>query len=218
VSITNTSAFSNTPNSSLFTKFFWSFGDGTSFIGQNPGTHNYPDTGTYSIRLIMRDSTSCNSPDTLIKTIKINGKRVQALFNMPDSICLTNSIVLNSLAINANSFTWRFGDGSTSSISPIVKTYTNVGTYTVTLIAVNLATCNKVDSIQKTIKVFIAKIQSKLASFSGDYDRFEKKERDWLNKILLTIVQEQALRGRPPGSNKEWRKNVIEPRILSFMI
>ncbi len=50
--------------------------------------------------------------------------------------------------------------------------------------------------IQKTIKVFIAKIQ-------GDYDRFEKKERDWLNKILLTIVQEQALRGRPPGSNKE---------------
>ena len=153
VSITNTSAFSNTPNSSSFTKFFWSFGDGTSFIGQNPGTHNYPDTGTYSIRLIMRDSTSCNSPDTLIKTIKINGKRVQALFNMPDSICLTNSIVLNSLAINANSFTWRFGDGSTSSISPIVKTYTNVGTYTVTLIAVNLATCNKVDSIQKIIKV-----------------------------------------------------------------
>jgi glutaredoxin 2 len=70
--------------------------------------------------------------------------------------------------------------------------------------------------IQKTIQVFIAKIQSKLASFSGDYDRFEKKERDWLNKILPTIVQEQALRGRPPGSNKEWDEKCNRAKNLEL--
>ena len=57
--------------------------------------------------------------------------------------------------------------------------------------------------IQKTVRVFIAKIQSKLSNYSGDYDRFLKKERDWLNKILLKIAQEQVLRGRLPGSNKD---------------
>ena len=55
---------------------------------------------------------------------------------------------------NATGITWDFGDGQTStSAAPITHTYTATGDFTITLIAVNPFTCNKTDTLKKTIRI-----------------------------------------------------------------
>ncbi|XZF12717.1 PKD domain-containing protein [Chitinophagaceae bacterium MMS25-I14] len=152
-SFTNTSIYSHTPGSTGFTTFTWLFGDNTSYTGVTPPIHNYPAAGTYTAMLVMKDSTACNNPDTMRKTIIIQNLRVQASMNIPDSLCFNSGVTFNNLSSNADSVIWRFGNGDSSRIGTPVYTYPSPGTYTVTLIAYNFKTCNGIDSITKTIKI-----------------------------------------------------------------
>jgi len=153
VSVSNTSAYSNTPGAQGFTSFTWVWGDGSTSTGASPGIHNYPDTGTYTILLVMRDTTACNSPDTARRTVRLLGRRVRAGFNAPDSVCLSAGMVFTSTSQNASSLLWRFGNGTTSTAISPTALYATSGTYTVTLIATNPATCNKVDSVTRAVTV-----------------------------------------------------------------
>jgi gliding motility-associated-like protein len=49
---------------------YWNFGDGTTSDSLNP-THAYIAPGTYTITLIISDSTSCNGSDTVRKQVTI---------------------------------------------------------------------------------------------------------------------------------------------------
>lgn len=149
---TNTSDFSSTPGSPAFTQFLWSFGDGTTFNGPNPGAHSYADTGCYTVRLIMLDSTSCNPIDTVEKIVCINGFNVSAGFNA-DSACLGAGVLFSNTSVNAQTMTWTFGDGQTSNSTSPVHPYAAAGLYTVTLVVTNPNSCNKIDSATATVKV-----------------------------------------------------------------
>ena len=163
VQFNNTSQLSATPGN---TSYLWIYGDGTTSTGVNPGIHNYPDTGIYNALLVMTDPTACNSPDTFRRTINLNGRRVRAGFNAPDSVCLSSTgNVFVSTSQNAASLLWRFGDNTpTETTNSPQHFYKNAGTYTVTLVATNPATCNKVDSVQRTVKV------KSLPKAAFDYD------------------------------------------------
>jgi len=153
IALTNTSQYSTTPGSTAFTQFSWNFGDGSTATGTNPGTHNYSGPGTYTVTLFMRDSTACNSPDSVSKTITINSFRVAAAFSVLDSVCVGAPVTFNDNSTNALTRQWVFGDGRTSTISPVTHTYTTPGTYTIKLISRNPGSCNLVDSISKTVTV-----------------------------------------------------------------
>jgi gliding motility-associated-like protein len=150
-SFTNISQYSTSAGAQGRTSFTWLFGDGTTYTGANPPIHTYAASGTYTVTLVMRDTAACNNPDTLKKVISMNGKRVQALFSSPDSVCLRSGITFTSASINANSIQWNFGDGKTSTLNSPTHTFDSAGTYTITLIAVNLTTCNKRDTLKRTI-------------------------------------------------------------------
>lgn len=55
---------------SLFTTFYWDFGDGTSSTQKNP-SHLYAKSGVYKVKLIVSDNGSCNFSDTLIREIVV---------------------------------------------------------------------------------------------------------------------------------------------------
>jgi gliding motility-associated-like protein len=150
---TNTSIYSALPGAQARTTFTWYFGDGATFSGANPGNHDYPSTGTYTVMLIMSDVDACNTPDTIKKIVTINSSRVAAIFNSPDSVCLRSGIVFTNLSTNATRFTWYFGDGDTSITSPVTHTYKGDGTYELKLVAYNPFTCNKTDTLKKTIRI-----------------------------------------------------------------
>ena len=122
--------------------YFWDFGDGTTSKKANP-THTYGKPGTYQVTLIVKDSI-CADTQTKQVTVRcgkyanfgIQGNGFQRTFK-PDT--------------TANSYSWDFGDGSTSTKPNPVHTYSDTGTYRVTLIA-NGSICTDTQTKQVTIR------------------------------------------------------------------
>lgn len=135
------------------TTYQWNFGDGKTFNGQNPVTHTYADTGTYTIRLTITDPQACNPVDTVSKTITFNIKFVEAGLGGPPVICEKTNAVFNNTSVNGATYLWSFGDGSTSTLTNPSHVYDTAGTYKVKLIAYNPNTCNRIDSVETTVRV-----------------------------------------------------------------
>jgi gliding motility-associated-like protein len=153
VDFRNTSGYSLTPGASDFTTFDWFFGDGTSYSGDTPSIHTYPGPGTYTVTMVMYDSTACNHPDTVKKTVTIPYPLVQARWQVPDSICINDTASFFSTSSNATSILWSFGDGNTATVDNPTHKFQTPGTYRITFKAMNPATCNRVDSLTKVIYV-----------------------------------------------------------------
>ncbi|MBE7173469.1 MAG: PKD domain-containing protein [Williamsia sp.] len=130
-------------------QYTWSFGDGTTSTLQNP-THAYPRKDTaYSVSLSVQDSTGCT--DSLTKLRYIQVKVPTSLSSIKDStsICPPLATKFYNQSKNYESFTWDFGDSSTSSLDSPTHFYGAYGTYIAKLYAVGFGGC--IDSSQHVI-------------------------------------------------------------------
>lgn len=151
-SFVNSSTYSPSPGATQFT---WDFGDGSApYTGVTPPNKNYPAAGTYTIKLTMTDPAACNSPDTATQTVTFKNDSVKAKFEVPVLNCISDSFRVTNRSENGTAYMWYFGDGKTSTLTSVSHKYDTIGTYKVTLIAYNPATCNRVDSASKTITLF----------------------------------------------------------------
>lgn len=126
--------------------FQWDFGDGTPPVVASlnpPVIHTYAAPGTYNVTLRMLDTSFCNAPDAVTKTVRVSSL-VEADFEVQDTGCVPYSAVFENTSSGGTSFIWDFGDGATS-VDPSIfvsHTYTATGTYNVRLIAIDSNTCN----------------------------------------------------------------------------
>jgi len=156
-------SFTNTSVTTVGTSTFnWYFSDGGSFSGTTPPAHSFASAGTYTVTLVMTDTSACNSPDTVSKTVTMGGQNVSGAFTIPDSVCQGTTVTPNININNATTTNWTFGDGGTSSSAGPSYQFDSVGTFTVTLISANPSTCNGADTVTATIKV----IASPIANFT----------------------------------------------------
>ncbi len=135
--------------------FTWDFGDNSAPVitSQSPPVlHTYAGPGTYIVKLSIDDSTFCNSPTDTVKTVRLS-PQVQALFETPARGCVPYNAVFTNNSLGGLSFSWDFGDGSSSTDDNPTHLYSNVGTYTIKLRAFDSTSCNKVDSATFTITV-----------------------------------------------------------------
>lgn len=153
VSFTNTSTTTVSPGTPTYT---WLLGDGNTYSGTTPPNHNYPDTGRYTVTLIMAQTGACKTPDTIQKEIRIYSSRVGASFDIPDSLCLGQAFTPTGGATNASGVRWIFSDTSSSSATNPTYLYGAPGTYTVTLVASNEGTCNGADTATHVITILPA--------------------------------------------------------------
>lgn len=150
--------FTNTSSATFGTfksnSFIWDFGDNTSRIpaGLSPVTHTYSGPGTYKVKLILNDTTYCNNPDSIIKTIRLS-PIVKAQFNTPAEGCVPYNALFDNTSAGGLNFFWDFGDGTTSTLDNPTHLYSAVGSYTITLYAFDSTSCNKKDSTTFTITV-----------------------------------------------------------------
>lgn len=136
--------------------FLWDFGDNSPKVrsGLAPLIHTFPSTGSYVITMIIDDTTFCNAPDTVIKTLRIS-PNVKAIFSTPNRGCVPYTAEFKNLSQGGTDWIWEFGDGGTSTDFEPTHTYNATGTYNVRLIAIDTSTCNKRDtSAFFTITVF----------------------------------------------------------------
>ncbi|MFH2036308.1 MAG: PKD domain-containing protein [Candidatus Zixiibacteriota bacterium] len=123
-----------TDQSTDATSWEWFFGDGGSSAVQNP-THVYTQTGGYSV--FLRVNGECGQ-DEIEKIYYINVAPLPtAKFSGGGTYCTDIPITFTNNSTEANSYTWHFGDGTTSTAVNPSHTYSTAGTYSVSLIAIN---------------------------------------------------------------------------------
>ncbi len=143
----------NSTGSATQTDFSWDFGDGNTATDENP-VNTYTALGDYDVILTVTDEYGCSNTDTFPAYIHLS--QVVADFSYssiatsPDTACLGDEVTFtNNSGIYCS---WFFGDGSSMlnvSVPDVGHTFTQSGTYTVTLIAAPGDPC--ADTITKDI-------------------------------------------------------------------
>jgi PKD repeat protein len=117
------------------TTWSWNFGDGTTSTAKN-AAKTYTNPGSYTVGLTVTGPAGSN---TASRTISVAAPAAPvANFNAsPTSGTAPLAVTFTSSSTNAASYSWDFnGDGTTDSTAPSpAHTYTNAGTYTVSLTA-----------------------------------------------------------------------------------
>ncbi len=136
------------------TNYVWNFGNGNTSTLQDPTTV-YITSGYYTVMLVAINSLT-GGRDTLIATNYINVvDNPSADFSAsPTTSCLSgNLITFTNLSVNANQYTWDFGDGNSSNLPNPTHSFASAGTYTVKLLAKNPWGCKDVIVKQSIITI-----------------------------------------------------------------
>lgn len=123
--------------------FFWSFGDGTTSTEVNP-VHLYNDTGTYIIKLVAIDTTTCNKIDSTSMTIVVHSKPTAGFTDQPIPPEYNKPTIFFNNSVGADHFIWYFGDDDStakSSMDTVIHQYRATGTYQACLVAINQFGC-----------------------------------------------------------------------------
>jgi PKD repeat protein len=129
--------------------FQWDFGDGSTSTYATP-THTYINNGEsieyFTITLIGTSAFGC--VDTGTTTIPVYPAPIAQYEVNQAAGCGPLEVLFRNLSINANQFTWDYGDGSTSTNADISHAHlydhnsTSVQSYVATLIATNSEGCS----------------------------------------------------------------------------
>ena len=135
------------------TDWIWEFGNGDVSTDFEP-TYTYNATGTYNVRLIAIDTSTCNKRDTsayfAITVFPIPTANFSWTPNPPVENALTR---FRNLSSGANRYLWNFGDGESSTAFEPTHQYNTTGSFQATLYAYNVANC--VDSLTLDVPVII---------------------------------------------------------------
>jgi PKD repeat protein len=118
--------------------YSWNFGDGSTSTAQNP-SHTYNSAGTYTATLTVTDSSSPAKTATATATVTVSavGSPLAATASAtPTSGQAPLTVAFTGTATGGTppySYSWTFGDGSTSTAQNPSHTYNSAGTYTATL-------------------------------------------------------------------------------------
>ena len=125
--------------------YVWDFNDGyTNVTTDSVKSHIYSIAGAYIPKVILRDATGCIVPLTGRDTIHVYDLTTNFNFNA-QAMCDEGTIQFNNTTATNDvitSYTWNFGDGSTSATGQANHHYTTSGTYYPQLIASTLHGCS----------------------------------------------------------------------------
>ncbi len=123
-------------------KWHWDFGvpdikRDTSML-ENP-SYIYKKDGNYNVKLIVSDYHGCD--DTVDSLITVHISPLSAFLVIDNVSGMTGKIQLQNKSEGADNYYWDFGNGSSSTEESPIVTYTNDGSYLITLVAANNFGC-----------------------------------------------------------------------------
>jgi gliding motility-associated-like protein len=138
--------------------YYWNFGVPTSPGNTSDAfepTFTYPDTGTFSVTLVVNPGTTC--PDSIIRLVKIYPIFLTD-FSDSGTLCPNDSISFKDMSLSSlkpiNYWKWNFGDADSSYLQNPSHSFTNGGTYNVTLVSKNVKDCTDTALKQVLVETF----------------------------------------------------------------
>lgn len=135
------------------TSWNWNFGDGKTSSVQNP-VHVYTSSGTYRVTLTVSSEYGSASTMGTIKVLggsAIPGSGLNVQFTATPSVGRAPlEVQFTDSSTGATSWSWDFGDGTTSTDRNPLHLYTNAGTYRATL---TVKIGDNFESATKTIRI-----------------------------------------------------------------
>lgn len=155
VCLTNATGFNPliiTPPGTTVDSVVWDFGDGTIFNGLNSPSHTYSSFGSFGVSVTVYNDLLCTA--TFSDTVVVNPLPVADFSNsLP---CSGDTIFFDGTLSqvpgnNISSWIWNFDGLGTSNDSMPEFTFSNSGTYDVTLIVNTVFGCS--DTVQNQVSV-----------------------------------------------------------------
>ncbi|MCG3156248.1 MAG: hypothetical protein DKINENOH_02871 [bacterium] len=144
--------------------WLWDFGDGTTSSEQSP-SHSFTSAGEYTVKLKVTNAAAWSNTETKSEYIVVSPELAAAFVAAPTS---GNAPVVVNFTDQSSgdslTWSWDFGDGSSSTEQNPVHTYTAAGDYAVSLIVTN--GCGTATEI-KTTYVHIDPCIAPTASFTA---------------------------------------------------
>lgn len=128
-----TASLTNSQPGAMYT---WDFGDGSPLIAGNTVSHQYTQPGTYTLTLFADGIDGCTGSDQATTTVNVIAPPpIDAAFavNQTDECVLLLMEGTNLSTGDDVTYVWSFGDGSFSSQTDVQHSYSQPGTYTITL-------------------------------------------------------------------------------------
>jgi gliding motility-associated-like protein len=148
-SVPETISFQNQSTGTGLLTYQWNFGDSPTIFTTTSPTHTYTSAGTYTVQLIVTNSTGCKDTVTHLSSIIIG--TVHADFTVPNTICEGVAFTIANTSLpSPMSASWTFDDGTTSSLINPSKIFATSGIHTIKLVS-NFGSC--LDSIVHTVNV-----------------------------------------------------------------
>ena len=175
-------------------KYYWNFNstvnpNAVDTITTNPAAiKTFTTVGTYRVRLISEDSSTCNIRDTSYITIVAGNNKVTPSFTKTKLLPCDSSIYSfrNTSSSSAGStftgqsFVWDYGDGSpldTAGFTPDrLHRFPGPGTYFVKLTVIDTRFCNAPETLTDTLRInpLVVALPSKIAlGCIGDTIKFK---------------------------------------------
>ncbi|MBV4357028.1 PKD domain-containing protein [Parasegetibacter sp. MAH-26] len=133
----------------------WDFGDGTpTSSGTVNVSHVFANSGTYYVKLVNNFG---NCLDSTTKPVAIVTGSNAGFFS-PDTLsCKTpaNVTFTDTTKGSPTTWSWNFGDGSTSTLQNPAHTYARTGLFNVTLAVKNGNGCTSTKTLQQYVKIAI---------------------------------------------------------------
>jgi immune inhibitor A len=128
--------------------YSWDFGDGSSAVTGSPATHTYGSSGTYTIVLTVNSSDGQTATASQAVTVSVppNARYTFSVSGL--TATFTNQTTGGD---GAMTYTWDFGDGSSSTEVSPSHTFPQTGVYTVTLTATDAQ--GQSDTYSSTVSV-----------------------------------------------------------------
>ncbi|MBK5284970.1 MAG: PKD domain-containing protein, partial [Bacteroidia bacterium] len=131
--------------------WFWDFGDAATSTLQNP-THIYNQPGVYTVSLIVHSSSGCT--DTIVKPnyITVLGPITNFTVSSLEG-CNPFTASFTDLSQGAVSWQWNFGDGNNTVNQNPNHTYTDTGSFIITLITWDSFGCSSYFTLPQPVVV-----------------------------------------------------------------
>jgi gliding motility-associated-like protein len=114
-------------------QWFWSFGDGGTSTQQNP-VYKYSGIGWFDVQLIVSNNTC---PDTILIRNAVHIKPPIASFSLVNTCTDKYTKTFTDQSVGATTWSWDFGDGTTSTERNPVHRFASAGIYQVKLTVSN---------------------------------------------------------------------------------